>query len=181
MKRIICSAIALLAVISLSITTSAQDAGHFQGVVSGDYKTIGLQQRSMANVSLGWRFDRGNYLGIGSGMHWIKHWYQSEDGPKNQTPYLKAIPLYADYIHYFHFGKSLSSFYLGLEAGGSYLLDKDPCHKVELRGRVRAYFNPKLGFDIGFTRDIGLILGVGIIAVPVGSEYMLAPTVGIRF
>ena len=158
-----------------------QEKMSFQGNVSGNYWTIGWQQRSTSDFSLGCRINRGNYVGLGSGMHWVIHTYGGKVGPVQCTPFLKAIPFFADYVHYFHFGESLISLYLGLEAGGSFFIDNEICHPS--MSPFRLFFNGKLGVDIGIMESLGITLGIHCIVVPSSNagEYMLAPTIGVRF
>ena len=173
-------AVALLTLSSVALP--ARDNGHFQAVASASYPCVGWNERGTADISAGWRFNRGNYLGVGSGMHLVRHWYGMSHGPAQVTPRLKAIPLYADYIHYFRFGRSLHSFYLGQELGASYYLDVHPEIHVERFGRIRPYTNTKLGVDFGFNERMGVMLGINLITVPMRwEEYFISPCLGFRF
>ena len=127
-------------------------------------------------------FNKGNYAGLGSGLHYISHTHKDENSRPDRGPFVEAVPLYADYVHYFFFGKSQFSFYLGMEAGGTYEIAEPTCNLYS-HHRLRPWLNGKFGFDAGITRDIGITLGVNLIAVPTGgdSEYMLAPAIGLRF
>ena len=165
------------------VSLPAQDKGHFQTVASVSYPCIGWGERGTAELSAGWRFNRGNYLGVGSGMHLVRHWYGMAHGPAEVTPHLKALPFYADYIHYFRFGDSLNSFYLGQELGGSYYLDVHPELEVERLSRFRPYMNTKVGLDIGINERMGVMfLGVNFITVPMQwEEVLISPCLGFRF
>lgn len=180
MKRIV---VIISLALAFALSAAAQENGHFQGIASGNYKAIGFPQdrHYTADISLGWRFDKGNYAGLGSGLHYLSHTHLNENSKPSRGPFVEAVPLYADYVHYFFFGKSLFSFYLGMEAGATYEINEPTCNLYS-HHRLRPWLNGKFGFDAGITRDIGIFLGINLIAVPGGdSEYMLAPAMGIRF
>jgi len=184
MKRILTFVAAILIIAAFSPAASAGNDGHFQGMIKGSGPSVGWQSHFTSDLSLGWRFNHGNYLGIGSGMHYVYHWHRNSDmgGWMEKGPLATALPFYADYIHYFRLGKSLSSFYLGMEAGGTYEIGTPACD-VYNHHSLRPYLCPKFGFDLGFTRNIGISLGINFIAVPAASdgEYMLNPAIGFRF
>ena len=74
--------------------------------------------QASANVSMGYRFDRRNYLGCQTGYA-FKAFLSGIGGP---DPY-NAIPLLADYIHYCPIGKmKKNSFIWGAEAGAIFTL-----------------------------------------------------------
>lgn len=181
MKRILSLVAALVLCAAVAPLAQAGD-GHFQGMVKGSGPSIGWGKHYTSDISLGWRIDRGNYVGLATGMHYVWHPAKTTGGAIVENGPMNMVPLYADYIHYFRLGRSLSSFFLGMEAGGTYEVGSPKCEKL-WQHTMRPYLSPKLGFDVGFSRDFGLALGVNFIAVPQASdsEYMFNPSLAIRF
>ncbi|MBP5506207.1 MAG: hypothetical protein J6X89_08960 [Bacteroidales bacterium] len=181
MKRLI-SLVAALVICAAVAPLAEAGNGHFQGLVKGSGPSIGWGRHYTSDISLGWRFDQGNYLGAATGMHYVWHPQKTEAGPVVENGPMNMIPLYADYIHYFRLGKTHSSFFLGMEAGGTYEIGAPKCTKV-WHHALRPYLSPKLGVDLGLGSKLGVSLGVNFIAVPQASdsEYMLNPSLAIRF
>ncbi len=186
MKQYLFIFAAALVMCTASLSAEAQDKqekGYLQAIVSATDGTVGFNDRITANISVGWRFNRGNYLGIGSGLHWDRQYYGTSYGPAQHTPWLKSIPLYLDYIHYFNFKNCpWISIYLGQEIGGSYFLDMHEGADPERFGYLRPYTNTKCGFDIGFNKYVGLDLGLGLITIPQAWQTtVIGPSIGLRF
>lgn len=112
---------ALLALAALILAFSAQaqtkDERGFQFGINyraGFVNWVHTQQS--VNLSLGYRINRGNYLGVQSGYVFKGSTYVDAD-PGDYAYH--GIPLMADYTHYFFLGKARRhAIYAGAEAGG---------------------------------------------------------------
>ena len=112
---------ALLALAALILAFSAQaqtkDERGFQFGINyraGFVNWVHTQQS--VNLSLGYRINRGNYLGVQSGYVFKGNTYVDAD-PGDYAYH--GIPLMADYTHYFFLGKARRhAIYAGAEAGG---------------------------------------------------------------
>ena len=170
-----------------SSVCAAQDKGHFQGNLKGSaLPGIYWDPHYTADLSLGWRFNEKRFLGLGTGCHWIKESYH-DDPDIRSNGFVPAIPLFADYIRYFPFAKHpRNAFYLGMETGGAYYVDKLPL-KSETR-RMFPYLNGKLGFDFSIYRNLGVNVGLNLIwgcyngiTIGDGGGHGIALTAGFRF
>ena len=96
------------------------DVKGFQWGVSVRFEQTNFVNSHIAtNVSMGYRFNRGNYLGLQSGFAFRGNTYIDAD-PGNYA--YRGVPLLADYIHYFPLGKAKKhSFYAGAEAGSNFV------------------------------------------------------------
>lgn len=99
----------------LTLPACAQEKGHMQFGARLDLIGIGFNSYSTINATAGWRFNRRNYLGIGTGCHLIDVY--TDASPSVDNGLTASIPVYADYVHYFPLKREKNSFYLGTEAG----------------------------------------------------------------
>lgn len=151
---------------------SAQNV-RFQGNAKVTCHTICWEQYNLGALSVGARFSDSNYLGIGSGSLWLS---RTERGAHNEPIGKKDLffsPVYLDYIHYFNnSGAKRNSFFLGAEAGGSFLTKGDEYQKRYYHADL------KCGYDFGFTKNFGAFVEADILA---GYAYGLGITAGLRF
>lgn len=112
---------ALLIIATLILTSSAyaqtkEEVKGFQWGVSARQEIFNLtNSTASANLSLGYRINRGNYVGVRSGYIFTGHTYVDADPG---TYYFHAIPAVAEYTHYFAIGKAKrTSIILGAEGG----------------------------------------------------------------
>ena len=108
----------MIAVLLISGSAYAQTGeikGFQWGVAYKQEEGPGFMQASV-NATGGYRFNRGNYLGLQSGYAFIGQGGDYEYGGKYW-----GIPLLADYIHYFPIGKAQRhSLIAGVEIGGNF-------------------------------------------------------------
>ena len=109
----------IMAALLLTCSTFAQDK-EVKGLQFGvHYRTEFVNfvhQQQSANLSLGYRINRGNYVGLQSGYVFKgSTWIDADPG---EYAY-RGIPLRAEYTHYFGLGQTKRhSIYAGAEAGG---------------------------------------------------------------
>lgn len=125
-------------------------------------------RQASANVTAGYRFNRGNYLGFQTGYVFVGS--TREFGGSRRT---WRIPLLVDYIHYFPIHKKQNSFFTGVEGGGFLTcfyndyaqktvtsLDYYACVKNGFDFNIADFTHlqlalllsyPGIGFSIGFT------------------------------
>ncbi len=145
------------------------------GVKAGTSVGIHCKERHI-DVSVGWRFNRKHYLGIGSG-------YQQTDiyddaDPTNDNGKVPFIPLYADYTYYLPFNAhSNNSFLFGVEVGGGYYPDKTPC-KENYDNRFSPIIKAKIGIDFHIVKTLNLNVGLGALVSDVGG---IGIDVGVTF
>lgn len=74
-----------------------------------------ISSQMSTNLSLGYRINKGNYVGLQSGFVFSGSTYL--DANPSTHPY-RGAPLLAEYTHYFHLGKSRKhAIYAGAEGG----------------------------------------------------------------
>ncbi len=88
--------------------------GGFQWGIEGRWDGFFINNIKLADISLGWRIDRKEYLGLRIGAGTGSSYLDAVPAHEKFT----AFPLMADYTHYFPIGKSRKhSIILGAEAG----------------------------------------------------------------
>ena len=111
---------ALLIIATLILASSAyaqtNEVNGFQWGVSARQEIFNLSSSAAsANLSLGYRINRGNYIGMRGGYVFTGHTYVDADPG---TYYFHGIPAVAEYTHYFAIGKAKrTSIILGAEGG----------------------------------------------------------------
>lgn len=139
----------------LSMPVCAQDEERMQFGVRMDLADLGFNAYSTLNATVGWRINRRNYLGLGTGCHIIDVYHDADPSLGNgSTP---SIPIYADYIHYYPLKNDKNSFYLGAEAGMTIYPGKLP-----LKGdkdRTDPYSCLKVGWDFTMKNRFGIFFG----------------------
>lgn len=142
--------------IMLAAPAFAQGDGRMQYGVRIDVVSAGINAYDTYNITAGWRFNRKNYLGIGTGCHVIDT-YTDADPSLDNGP-TASIPIYLDYVHYFPFKKhNRNSFFLGIEAGPTFYLSKLPTKDDD--GRHDVFQCYKMGWDYTLSNRIGLFFG----------------------
>lgn len=158
LKRIF--VIAILLVLASSAWAQTDEYRGFQcGVSARMEANIGSSWIS-GNATVGYRFNRGNYLGLLSG-------YLMGSGVDLQ---FSGVPVRLDYIHYFPLGAARRhSFILGAEAGGSYMMVQGSNRYYDAskwivepmtHTGVDFYACAKAGFDFNIADFTHLQLGV---------------------
>ena len=111
---------ALLIIATLILTSGAyaqtKDVKGFQWGVSYRQEIFNLaHSQASANLSLGYRINRGNYVGVRSGYVFKGHtWIDADPGKYVYS----GIPAIAEYTHYFPIGKARRhSIFAGAEGG----------------------------------------------------------------
>lgn len=129
-------------------------------------------QQSSANISLGYRLNRGNYVGLQSGLAFAG---SAKDDAGIQHLY-RGIPILADYIHYFPIGdKERHSIYAGAEAGWIYRI----FYQDNAQSQKPSVFPPFVCIKGGLDLSI-----VGLTHMMVGLEFNwvgMGATVGFTF
>ena len=164
----------LFLIFLLAVPAFAQEEGHMQYGLRADLLRIGFNDYDTFNVTGGWRFNRRNYLGIGTGCHVIDV-YTDSDPSVDNGPTL-SVPLYADYVHYYPLKNDKNSFYLGAEAGMTIYPDKLPTKNDD--GRIDPYYSLKLGWDFTLKNSFGIFFGPSL---KVYDGINLSLDVGLRF
>jgi hypothetical protein len=147
---IIFAALILLPTISAAQNTSMK---RLQWGAEARYDIYDLNE-SMASgdVSLGWRFNRKNYVGIRAGFG--KGSTYKDDSGSNYN--YNGIPLLADYIHYFPVGKSSrNSFFIGGEAGPVFQHYTEEFKEEDQKDMSKNDSCPFAGFMFGFEFAMG--------------------------
>jgi hypothetical protein len=194
MKHFFLSTCFLLAVLLLSGVSNnclAQETGHFQGNVKANITHVGIfwDQHYTADICLGWRFNEKQFLGVGTGYHWLKPFARGENHSIVDVDYVPAIPVFADFTRYFPSSKRPgNSFYLGLEGGAAWFLKPLPSESRHPEDKIVPYLNGKMGYDFGISDRLGLSVGLNLIwgcghGFSLSSEggHGLAATLGLRF
>ncbi len=139
----------------LAVPAFAQEEGRMQFGVRVDLSDLGFNAYSTLDATAGWRFNRRNYLGIGTGCHIIDVYTDAAPWVDNgSTP---SIPIYADYVHYYPLKNDRNSFYIGAEAGMTIYPDKLPTTDDD--GRIDPYYSLKIGWDFTLKNRFGLYFG----------------------
>lgn len=133
----------------------AQEEGRMQFGVRADLLRLGFNKYDTYNATAGWRFNRRNYLGIGTGCHIIDVYTDSDPSVDNGAT--ASIPIYADYIHYYPLKNDKNSFYLGAEAGMTIYPGKLPTKNV--KNRIDPYYSLKVGWDFTLKNHFGIFFG----------------------
>ena len=111
--------IAVLLISGSAYAQSGEVKGFQWGVAYKQEMGPGFMQASV-NATGGYRFNRGNYLGLQSGYAFYGQGGDYEFGGQFGGQYW-GIPLLADYIHYFPIGKAQRhSLIAGVEIGGNF-------------------------------------------------------------
>ncbi len=139
----------------LAAPVFAQEEGRMQFGVRADLRRLGFNDYDTFNATAGWRFNRRNYLGIGTGCHIIDVYTDADPSVDNGPT--ASIPIYADYVHYYPLKNDKNSFYLGAEAGMTIYPSKFPVKNDDRR--VDAYYSLKLGWDFTLKNRFGLFIG----------------------
>ena len=143
----------------------------FQWGVSARAEFVNLfNSQASANLSLGYRIDRRNYVGVQSGFIFKGKTYRDAD-PGNY--YYRGIPLLAEYTHYFPVGRTkMHSIYAGLEGGGAiahyyngFGCTWDNEHKTQIYNttpvnKTHPYIGMKTGIDFNLADVTHLQLGI---------------------
>ena len=139
----------------LAVPAFAQEEGRMQFGVRVDVLRLGFNDYDTYNATAGWRFNRRNYLGIGTGCHVIDLYNDAD--PRLDNGPIPSIPLYADYVHYYPLKNDKHSFYLGAEAGMTIYPGKLPVKNDN--SRVDAYYSLKMGWDFTLKNRFGIFFG----------------------
>lgn len=115
MKRILLVFAALILACSAQAQTKDERGLQFGVNYRAEFVNLVHSQQS-ANLSLGYRINKGNYVGLQSGYAFKGSTYVDAD--PGEYAY-RGIPLRAEYTHYFGLGKARRhSIYAGAEVGG---------------------------------------------------------------
>ena len=163
----------IMAAMLLTCSAFAQDK-EVKGLQFGvHYRTefVNLvHSQESANLSLGYRINRGNYVGLQSGYVFKgSTWIDADPG---KYAY-RGIPLRAEYTHYFGLGKTRRhSIYAGAEAGGIFAnyykgfgCTWDDAHKQQIYNttpvnKVIPYAGIKAGLDFNIANFTHLQAGI---------------------
>ena len=129
-----------------------------------------FNSQASANLSLGYRINRRNYVGVQSGFIFKGKTYVDAD-PGNY--YFRGVPILAEYMHYFPVGRTKRhSIYLGLEGGGAiahyyngFGCTWDNEHKTQIYNttpvnKTHPYIGMKTGLDFNIADVTHLQLGI---------------------
>ena len=167
MKRILLVFAALILVCSAQAQTKDERGIQFGiNYRAGFINWIHTQQS--ANLSLGYRINKGNYLGVQTGYVFKGSTYVDAD-PGDYAYH--GIPLTADYTHYFFLGKARRhAIYAGAEAGGIFanyykgfgmIWDGDAQIPASLAvSKVIPYVGIKTGLDFNIADVTHLQVGI---------------------
>lgn len=139
----------------LTTPAFAQEEGHMQFGVRADLLRLGFNEYDTFNATAGWRFNRRNYLGIGTGCHVIDVYTDAEPWVDNGPT--ASIPLYADYVHYYPLKNDRNSLFIGTEAGMTIYPGKLPTKDDD--NRIDPYCSLKMGWDFTLKNRFGLFFG----------------------
>lgn len=116
MKKVLLFWVMLLLAGSMYAQSAAEDVKGFQWGVSARAEFVNwVHSQISANLSLGYRFDRRNYVGVRTGYAFKGKTYVDADPG---TYYYRGIPAIAEYTHYFPVGRTkMHSIFLGAEGG----------------------------------------------------------------
>ena len=140
------------------VQLQTEDVKGFQWGVGVRFEQVNFVNSHIAtNVSMGYRFNRGNYLGLQSGFAFKGNTYIDAE-PGNYA--YRGVPLLADYIHYFPLGKAKKhSFYAGAEAGFNFLSYYKGFKGSLAVTKSYAYLGVKTGLDLKLSDGLHLQLG----------------------
>lgn len=158
----------------LAVPAFAQEEGRMQFGVRVDVLRLGFNDYDTYNATAGWRFNRRNYLGIGTGCHVIDIYDDTDCGMGNGP--IASIPLYADYVHYYPLKNDRNSFYIGAEAGMTIYPGMLPVKNK--KSRVDKYYSLKMGWDFTLHNRFGIFFGPSL---KVYYGINLSLDVGLRF
>ena len=127
-----------------------------------------IHSQQSANLSLGYRINKGNYVGVQSGYIFKGSTYIDAD-PGHYA--YRGIPLRGEYTHYFMLGRARRhSIYAGVEAGGMFvnyyngfgmIFDGDARIPASLAvNKVIPYAGIKTGLDFNIADFTHLQLGI---------------------
>lgn len=139
----------------ITLPVCAQEEGRMQFGVRADLLRLGFNKYDTYNATAGWRFNRRNYLGIGTGCHLIDVYSDSDPSVDNGPT--ASIPLYADFVHYYPLKNDKNSFFIGAEAGITIYPGKLPTKSND--DRVDVYYDLKLGWDFTLRNRLGIFFG----------------------
>ena len=161
----------IMAAMLLTCSAFAQDK-EVKGLQFGvHYRTefVNLvHSQESANLSLGYRINKGNYVGVQSGYIFKGSTYIDAD-PGHYA--YRGIPLRGEYTHYFMLGRARRhSIYAGVEAGGMFvnyyngfgmIFDGDARIPASLAvNKVIPYAGIKTGLDFNIADFTHLQLGI---------------------
>ena len=169
MKRILLVFAALILACSAQAQTKDERGLQFGVNYRAEFVNLVHSQQS-ANLSLGYRINKGNYVGLQSGYAFKGSTYVDAD--PGEYAY-RGIPLRAEYTHYFFLGKARRhSIYAGAEAGGIFAnyykgfgCTWDDAHKQQIYNttpvnKVIPYAGIKAGLDFNIANFTHLQAGI---------------------
>ena len=164
---------AALAMMSHIETVHAQEKARMQYNVNWRESVFFFSSSEALDVTVGRRFNKRNFLGVGSGYHWVKR--TDDADPTNDNGEVTALPLFTEYIGYLPIKHiSRNSLFFAADLGGRYYLDKVPLKNDT--DRFEPLINFKIGWDATLEGRVGLNLGLGF-GLPDG----FGASVGFRF